>query len=62
MKVKSDEMQMVFEKVTAKISFTGIYVDFIGAQSVERTKERAKKKSSINQLQVRNPVKSLIRC
>lgn len=44
MKVKSDEMQMVFEKLTAKISFTGIYGDFIGAQSVERTKERAKKK------------------
>lgn len=37
---------MMFEKVTEKKSFTGIYGDFIRAQSVERTKERAKKKKN----------------
>lgn len=59
MKVKSDEMQMVFEKVTAKISFTGIYVDFIGAQSVERMKERAKKKILNQSAASQEPCKEL---
>lgn len=52
---------MMFEKVTEKKSFTGIYGDFIRAQSVERTKERAKKKkiSSNQSVESQEPCKEL---
>lgn len=52
---------MMFEKVIAKMYFTGIYVDFIRVQSVERTKERAKKKKkTLNQsVESQEPCKEL---